>query len=66
MVVYTVRVIQREGVGSRSSIQHEAQPSAVLQLRDPNPSAVLLVQYRNNHEITNLLYFLWVTVGEST
>ena len=41
MVVYTVRVIQHEGVGSRSS----------MQLRDPNPSAILLLQYGNNHEI---------------
>ena len=32
MVVYTVRVIQHEGVELKSSIQHEAQPSAVLQL----------------------------------
>ena len=47
-----VRVIQHEGVGWRSSIQHEAQASAVMQLQDPNQSTVLGVQYRNNHEIT--------------
>ena len=48
VVLYCTR--NHEGVGSRTE-QHEAQPSAVLQLRDPNSSAVLLVQYRNNHEI---------------
>ena len=33
--------------------------SAVLQLRDPNPSAVLLVQYKNNY---NLLLFVWANL----
>ena len=63
MVVYTVRKTQHEGVALRSSIQHEVQPSAVLQLQEPNPSAVLLVQYRNNHEIT---YFTWATAREGS
>ena len=49
MVVHGLRVIQREGRG------REAQ-CAVLRLRDPDPSAVLLVKHENNHVITNLLY----------
>ena len=38
---------------------HTARGAAecCMQLRDPNPSAVLRVQYKNNHAIGNLLYF---------
>ena len=45
MVVHGLRVIQREGRG------REAQ-CGVLRLRDPDPSAVLLVKHENNHVIT--------------
>ena len=45
MVVHGLRVIQCEGRG------REAQ-CAVLRLRDPDLSAVLLVKHENNHVIT--------------
>ena len=58
-------IIQHERVGSRSSIQHKVQPSAVCSFETPPSHTVLLAQYTKNHGITNLLYFQWAKASSS-
>ena len=53
--------VRESGVEELNTAQGIAE--CCKQLRDPNPCTVLLVQYRNNHGITNLLYFLWAKVS---